>query len=165
MPRSGAIVAAATRISAVGGRKAAKRQGFNLVCGSYCLCALIRGLQNLESSRRERVYSFCFCKKNQKAAGTSSCDLGSKLYRIISFVILPAFVPKPVCVATHLFGCFEPVRKGCCSADARLIFFGNRLLYCKLTEASHIRKGQLHVIFVAAEIGFFGVLIESYALN
>ena len=34
-----------------------------------------------EVPERERVYSFCFCKKNQKAAGTPSCDLGSKLYR------------------------------------------------------------------------------------
>ena len=30
-----------------------------------------------EVPERERVYSFCFCKKNQKAAGTPSCDLGS----------------------------------------------------------------------------------------
>ena len=28
-------------------------------------------------SERERIYSFCFCKKNQKAAGVSPCDLGS----------------------------------------------------------------------------------------
>ena len=28
-------------------------------------------------SERERIYSFCFCKKNQKAAGVSPCDPGS----------------------------------------------------------------------------------------
>ena len=54
------------------------------------------------------------------------------------FVTFPAFVSKPVCSATHFFGCFEPVRKGYCSADARLMFFGKGLPHCKLTGASHI---------------------------
>ena len=39
------------------------------------------------------------------------------------------------------------MRKGCRSADARLIFFENELLYCKLTVASDIQKGLLHVSF------------------
>ena len=75
-------------------------------------------------------------------------------------MLLPSFVPIPVCSATHFFGCFEPVRKGDCSADARLMFFENGMLYCKLTGASRIRKGQLHVIFVAVGICFGGVLIK-----
>ena len=83
----------------------------------------------------------------------------------VFFVLLPFFVPKPACVATRFFGCFEPVRKGCCTSDARLILFENGLLYCKLTGASRIRKGRLHVIFAAVEFCIWSVLIESYALN
>ena len=67
---------------------------------------------------------------------------GSKLYRIIFFVLLPSFVTKPVCGATRFFGCFEPVRKGSCSTDARLIFFENGLLYCKLTGANVFKNGS-----------------------
>ena len=37
------------------------------------------------------------------------------------------------------------MRKGYRSADARLIFFENEKVYCKLTAASDIRKGLLHV--------------------
>ena len=57
------------------------------------------------------------------------------------------------------------MRKGSCSTDARPIFFENGMLYCKLTGASRIRKGQLHVIFVAVEIKNCGVLIKSFDLN
>ena len=77
---------------------------------------------------------------------------GSKLYRIIFFVLLPFSIPKPAYGATHLFGCFEPVRKGCCTSDARPVLFGNGLPHCKLTEASYIQKGKLHVIFIAVKI-------------
>ena len=57
--------------------------------------------------RETFLRSFCFCKKNQKAAGTPSCDLGSKLYGKIFFVAFPAFVPKPVYGTTRFFGCFN----------------------------------------------------------
>ena len=80
-------------------------------------------------------------------------------------MLLPSFVPIPVCSATHFFGCFEPVRKGSCSTDARLIFFENGLLYCKLTGACRIQKGWLLVIFVAVEICVYSMLIESHELN
>ena len=53
---------------------------------------------------------------------------GSKLYRIIFFVLLPFFVPTPVYGATLFFGCFEPVRKGYSRADARPLFFENGML-------------------------------------
>ena len=88
-------------------------------------------------------------KVAQRVAALSTPGDGSKLYRLCFFVLLPSFVPKLVCGATHFFGCFEPVRKGYCSADARPIFFENGLLYYKLTGASRIRKGRLHVIFAA----------------
>ena len=54
---------------------------------------------------------------------------------------------------------FESVRKDYRSADARLIFFENELLYCKLTVASDIQKGLLHVSFGAVGSRSFGVLI------
>ena len=48
---------------------AAKRQGFNLVCANYHLCALIRGLQNLETPcKGGRIVTFCGVQKvTQKA--------------------------------------------------------------------------------------------------
>ena len=99
-------------------------------------------------------------KSNTKSTRGKPCDLGSKLYRLYFFVIFPPFVPKPVYSATRFFGCFEPVRKGCCTSDARPLFFENGMPYCKLTGACRIRKGQLLVIFVAVRICFGGVLIK-----
>ena len=46
---------------------------------------------------------------------------------------------------------FESVRKGSSTADAKLLFFEKGLLYCKLTAASAIQKGLLHVSFGAVE--------------
>ena len=91
-------------------------------------------------------------KSSRRAAALSTPRDGSKLYRLYFFVIFPPSVPKPAYGATRFFGCFEPVRKGYCSADARLMFFGKGLLYSKLTGASRIRRGKLHVIFVAVGI-------------
>ena len=139
----------------------------------------IRGLQNLGTPcKGGRVYSFCFCKKNQKARaacrpiganfllvrkfpkgkrivtfcgvqkvtqkarGVPPCDPGSKLYGKIFFVTFPAFVSTPVCGATRFFGCFEPVRKGCCSADARPLLFENGMSYYKLTGANVFEEGS-----------------------
>ena len=99
---------------------------------------------------RKRVYSFCFCKKNQKAAGTPSCDLGSKLYGKIFFVAFPAFVPKPVYGTTRFFGCFEPLRKGYCSTDATLMFFENGMPHYKLAEANVSEKGSCSLSFLGA---------------
>ena len=97
-----------------------------------------------------------FASTKRTKSSPEGCDPldsgdGSKLYRIVFFVIFPFFVPISVCGETHFFGCFEPVRKGYCSADARPIFFENGVLYYKLTGASRIRKDRLHVIFVAVE--------------
>ena len=91
--------------------------------------------------RETECYFLRRAKSNTKSTRGKPCDLGSKLYRLYFFVIFPTFVPKPVYSATRFFGCFEPVRKGYCSTDARLMFFEKWLLYCKLTEASRIRKG------------------------
>ena len=78
---------------------------------------------------------------SRRAAALSTPGERFKTLQNNFFVILPSFVSKPVYSATRFFGCFEPVRKGYCSTDARLMFFEKWLLYCKLTEASRIRKG------------------------
>ena len=117
-----------------------RRQGLNLVCVIPPCGVLIRGLQNLESPQRNVFTFFSLLRKERGVAeGPRPSRLpenGSKLYRLCFFVTFPALVPKPVYGATHFFGCFEPVRKGYCSADARLIFFENRMLYSKLTGAN-----------------------------
>ena len=87
-----------------------------------------------------------FASTKRTGSSPEGCDPldsgdGSKLYRLCFFVILPALVPTPACGATHFFGCFEPVRKGCCSADARPLFFENGRLYSKLTGANAFKKG------------------------
>ena len=91
-------------------------------------------------------------KSSRRAAALSTPGKRFKTLRNIFFVTFPALVPKPVYGATLFFGGFEPVRKGSCSADARPLFFENGIPHCKLTGASRIRKGQLHVIFVAVVI-------------
>jgi len=122
-------------------------------------CVLPRqGMLSMQwkAPQRGRFYVLFASTKRTKSS-PEGCDPldsgdGSKLYRLCFFVTFPAFVSIPVCGATRFFGCFEPVQKGYCSADARLMFFGKGLLYSKLTGASRIRKGKLHVIFVAVGI-------------
>ena len=70
-------------------------------------------------------------------------------------------MPQPVLPAKLQRKGFESVRKGGCSADARLIFFENGLLYCKLTVASGIRKGLLLVSFCAVGSWSFAVLKQG----
>ena len=128
-----------------------------------------RVLQNLETFPKGNGF-ILFASTKRTGSSPEGCDPldsgdGSKLYRIVFFVIFPFFVPISVCGETHFFGCFEPVRKGYSRADARPIFFENGMLYCKLTGASRIRKGQLHVIFIAVGICFGGVLIKYLEVN
>ena len=57
-------------------------KGFNFVCAKLWFCALIQGLENLELPERETdCYFLRRAKSNQKARGTPSCDLDSKLCR------------------------------------------------------------------------------------
>ena len=69
----------------------------------------------------------------------------SKLCRKRFSIVFRRHVSKPVLPANRRRKGFESVRKGSCSADARLLFFEKGLLYCKLTAASAIQKGLLHV--------------------
>ena len=159
-----------------------------LFCENRLCSELIRSLQNLEASlhaQRAALTGASFLlvrkfpkgnefilfastkrtKSSRRAAALSTPGNGSKLYRLYFFVTFPALIPKPAYGATHFFGCFEPVRKGYCSADARPIFFENGIPHCKLTGASRIQKGQLLVIFVAVGICFCSVLIKCLEVS
>ena len=74
-------------------------------------------------------------------------------------------VSKPVLPAKRRRKGFESVRKGDCSADARLIFFENGLLCCKLTAASVVPKGLLHVSLGAVGSLCRGGLRKSFSLS
>ena len=128
---------------------AAKRPVRNRLCG-----ALIRGLQNLEISRKGTSLFFLLLQKEPKSSRDSVLRPRFKTLRKNFFVTFPAFVPKPVCDATHFFGCFEPVRKGYCSADARLIFFENGIPHCKLTGANVFKKGGCSLSWLRWEFVF-----------
>ena len=74
-----------------------------------------------------------FASTKRTKSSPEGCDPldsgdGSKLYGKIFFVTFLTFVPKPVYGATRFFGCFEPVRKGYCTSDARPLFFENGML-------------------------------------
>ena len=123
MPRSGKdIVATATRIFAAGGRKARAACCPDRGKLSACEKVLQRGRFYVLFASTKRT------KSSRRAAALSTPGDGSKLYRIIFFVLLPFFVPTPAYGATRFFGCFEPVQKGCCSTDARPLFFENGML-------------------------------------
>ena len=62
------IVAKATRISAVGGREASKAPCKGVKARVACCPDRDMLSMQWKVPERERVYSFCFCKKNQKAA-------------------------------------------------------------------------------------------------
>ena len=57
------------------------RDGFNVTF------SLVRK----SNQKRRFLCSFCFCKKNQKAAGAPPCDLGSKRYTGMLFIEIVAF--------------------------------------------------------------------------
>ena len=135
MPRSGVIVATATKIAAVGGRKA------------RCVCCPDRGKLSAcqKVPQRERFYVlFASTKRtgsSRRAAALSTPGERFKTLRNTFFVIFSTFVSIPVYSATRFFGCFEPVQMGYCSADARPLFFENGMSYCKLTGANVFKKG------------------------
>ena len=145
MPRSGVIVATATRISAACGRKAAQR------------CAASKFAKPHKFPKRNGFILFASTKRtgsSRRAAALSTPGDGSKLYRLYFFVTFLAFVPKQAYGATRFFGCFEPVRKGCCGADARLMFFENRMLYSKLTRRNVFKKGSCSLSLLRWEFVF-----------
>ena len=108
--------------------------------------AMIRSMQNLGTSCTGNGFILFACTKRTKSTpevcGPLDSGDGSKLYGKIFFVAFPAFVPKPVYGTTRFFGGFEPLRKGYCSTDARLMFFENGMPHYKLTEANVSEKGS-----------------------
>ena len=146
-----------------------RRQGFNFVPAiPPHVCTESRFAKPRKFPKGNGFILFASTKRtksSRRAAALSTPGDGSKLYRLYFFVTFLAFVPKQAYGATHFFGCFEPVRKGCCGADARLMFFENGRPHCKLTGASRIRKRQLLVIFAAVGIYFCGVLIKCLEIS
>ena len=120
------------------------------------------------SSRKGTSLFFSLLRKEPKVAeGPRPSRLpenGSKLYRIIFFVLLPFSIPKPAYGATHFLRCFEPVRKGCYSADARLMFFENGMSYCKLTGANVFKKGNCSLSLLRWKFVSCGMLIKSFEI-
>ena len=127
---------------------------------------LNRGLQNLGAPCKGMDCHFLHCaKSNQKAHGAKPCD---PRFKALPEVILQKFsrhVSKPVFPAKRRRKGFESVRKDSCRADARLRFFEKGLLYCKLTVASDIRKGLLHVSFGAVRNCCRCALRKSFSLS
>ena len=74
-------------------------------------------------------------------------------------------MPKPVLPAKRRRKGFESVRKGGCTANARPLFFEKELFYCKLTVASGIRNGLLHVSLGAVGSLCRGGLRKSFSLS
>ena len=74
-------------------------------------------------------------------------------------------MPKPVLPAKRRQKGFESVRKGNCTANARPLFFENGLLHCKLTVASAIQKGLLHVSFGAVRSRCRCALKKAFSLS
>ena len=141
-----------------------KQQGFNLSPAQLPpVCADSRFAKPRKFPKGNGFTFFSLLRKEPKVAQRVATLWtprdGSKLYRLYFFVTFPALIPKPVCDATRFFGCFEPVRKGCYSADARPIFFENGLLYCKLTGANVFKKGSSRYLYCGG-ICFCGMRIE-----
>ena len=120
--------------------------------GSCCLGGLIRGLENLESPcEGVRVVTFCVVQKvTKKHAGLRPATSIQISARFVAVVKVTGVHQVTGCAGNcKLSGYrrlgFESVRKGYRSADARLRSFEKGMLYCKLTVASGIRKGLLHV--------------------
>ena len=97
---------------------------------------------------------FASAKRTKKQPGLRPATSVQNSMDYVFFVLLPFFVPKPACVATRFFGCFEPVRKGCCTSDARLMFFENRMLYSKLTRRNVFKKGSCSLSLLRWEFVF-----------
>ena len=116
-----------------------------------------------------RVYSFCVVQKEPKSTPEvcEPLDSGddSKLCRKRFCKAFRRHVSKPVLLTKRRRKGFESVQKGYRSADARPLFFEKELLYCKLTVASDIRKGLLHVSFGAVRSCCRGALRKSFSLS
>ena len=142
-------------------------EGFNLACANLLFVCADSRFAKPQSSLQGRTgcHFLHRAKSNQKARGTPSCDLDSKLCRKRFCKAFRRHVSKPVLLTKRRRKGFESVQKGYRSADARPLFFEKELLYCKLTVASDIRKGLLHVSFGAVRSCCRGALRKSFSLS
>ena len=149
------------------GRRREAAKGFNWACAKFWFGVLIRGLQNLEAPYEgERVVTFCIVQKvTKKHAGRSPATHDSKLCRKRLRKNFRRHISKPVLSAKRRRRGFESVRKGYCSADARLMFFEKELLYSKLTVRFHRQNLWLHVSLGAVRSCCRGALRKSFSLS
>ena len=120
--------------------------------GSYCLGELIRGSENLESSRqRERIVTFCVVQKvTKKHAGlrpATSIQISAR-YEISAEMTGHHHVTGRAghCeLSGYRRWGFESVRKGSRTSDTRLRSFEKGMLYCKLTVGFRGWNLWLHV--------------------
>ena len=148
---------------------ARRKKDLILLVGSCCFGALIRGLQNLETPRRGTVLFFSLVRKEpkvpQRFANLWTPGSDSKLCRKRFCKVFRRLVSKPVLPAKRRRKGFESVRKGYCSADARLMFFEKELLYSKLTVRFHRQNLWLHVSLGAVRSCCRGALRKSFSLS
>ena len=104
-------------------------KGFNWFVQSFRLYALIRGLENLDAPCKGDVFTFFLrrakrTKKHAKGLRTSGLPgtIQSSVEEDFSRVF-QRHEPKPAFCTKRRRKGFESVRKGGCSADARLMFF------------------------------------------
>ena len=114
------------------------------------------------SAKRTGLFFLRCAKRTKKHTGRSPATHDSKLCRKWFCRNFRRLVPKPVLPAKRRRKGFESVRKGSCTADARPLFFEKELLYCKLTVASDVRKGLLHVSFGAVGSWNFCMLKNAF---
>ena len=133
---------------------------------------LNRGLENLGTFHKGNgLVLFAACKKYRKNTPRVATLWTPGTIQISARYIIFAKVTGVHQVTGRAGNCkvsgyrrwgFESVRKGCCTSDARLRSFEKGMLYCKLTVASGIRKGLLHVSLGAVGICCRGALNKSF---
>ena len=115
-------------------------KGFNC-CGAKLplWCTDSRFAEPRSFLRKGRFSCFSLVRKepkvHQRFANLWTPRSDSKLCRKRFCKAFRWLLPKPVLPAKRRRKGFESVRKGYRSADARLIFFENEKVYCKLTES------------------------------
>ena len=144
-----------------------------LLVGNCCLGVLIRGLQNLELSRKGTILFFSLVRKEPKVPqrfanlwtpGTIQISARFIIFAEVTGVHhVPGRAGYDNLSGYRRWG-FESVRKGGRTSDARLRSFEKGMLYCKLTAASAILKGLLHVSLGTVEKCCLSGFVKSFSL-
>ena len=123
----------------------AAAKGLNWIVRGRCFCVLIRGLRNLEASRKGNGLSlFASCKKKPKSTQEvcEPLDSGddSKLCRKRFCKAFRRLMPKPVLPTKWRRKGFESVQKGYRSADARPMFFRKGIIVVQAHSSKRYSK-------------------------